>query len=49
MLAIEGRWIWDWWFVVVDGAYHIFYLQAEQSLGQPDPRHLHQCTPKCRR
>jgi beta-fructofuranosidase len=39
MLVLEDRWVWDWWFVEAEGTFHIFYLQAPRSLGDPDLRH----------
>ena len=31
--------MWDFWFAVDGSDYHIFYLQADKSLGNPDLRH----------
>lgn len=40
-LRLADRWLWDFW-LVVDGAdHHVFYLQADRSLGDPDLRHWH--------
>jgi beta-fructofuranosidase len=40
MLAIADQWIWDSW-ALHDGAhFHLFYLQAPKSLGDPGLRHL---------
>lgn len=40
MLVSETHWIWDSW-VADDGEdYHLFYLQAPRSLGDPGLRHL---------
>ena len=39
MLRLPDKWIWDFW-LAQDGAdYHVFYLQAPRSLGDPDLRH----------
>lgn len=39
-LAFDDRWIWDFWMVEDHtGLFHIFYLQAPKSLGDPDLRH----------
>jgi beta-fructofuranosidase len=39
MHSVPDRWIWDFWLVTDADAYHIFYLQAPRSLGNPDLRH----------
>ena len=41
MLALENKWIWDFWTVrnEEDGLWHIFFLQADKSLINPDLRH----------
>jgi len=39
MLQLEKKWVWDFWFAVDGANYHIFYLQADKSLGNPDLRH----------
>ena len=36
--APEGKYLWDPWFIEVDGAYHMFHLQSERN-GDPDERH----------
>ncbi|MFT3886866.1 MAG: glycoside hydrolase family 68 protein [Arachnia sp.] len=39
-LRLPDKWIWDSWpFTDGQGAHHLFYLQAERSLGDPDLRH----------
>lgn len=39
MLQLPNKWVWDFW-LARDGAdYHMFYLQADKSLGDPDLRH----------
>ena len=38
-LRLADKWIWDFW-LARDGAdYHVFYLQAPRSLGDPELRH----------
>lgn len=39
MLQLEKKWVWDFWFAVDGSDYHMFYLQADKSLGNPDLRH----------
>ena len=39
MFAIHDAWVWDFW-VADDGEnYHLFFLHAPKSLGDPDARH----------
>lgn len=39
MFALTDSWVWDFW-VVDDGTdYHLFFLHAPKSLGDPDLRH----------
>jgi beta-fructofuranosidase len=38
-LRLDDKWVWDFWFAVDGDDYHIFYLQADKSLGNPDLRH----------
>ena len=38
-LELADRWVWDFWFAKDGGTYHIFFLQAPRSLGDPDLRH----------
>lgn len=39
-LRLPDRWVWDWWFAVEGDTYHVFYLQAPRSLGDPERRHV---------
>lgn len=39
MLKIKDKWIWDFWFAEEDEYTHIFYLQANKSLGDERRRH----------
>ena len=39
MLRLPDRWIWDHWLVDTGSEYHVFYLQAPRSLGDPELRH----------
>jgi beta-fructofuranosidase len=37
--VLENRWVWDFW-IARDGAdYHLFFLQADRALGDPELRH----------
>jgi beta-fructofuranosidase len=38
-LRLPDRWIWDFWFAEDGPDVHVFYLQAPQSLRDPDRRH----------
>ncbi len=38
-LSLENKWVWDFWLVKENGKYHIFFLQADKSLGDPELRH----------
>lgn len=39
MFALDNAWVWDFW-VADDGEkYHLFFLHAPKSLGNPDARH----------
>jgi beta-fructofuranosidase len=40
-LQLPDKWIWDSWYVQVDGVTHAFYLHASKALGNPDRRHRH--------
>ena len=39
MLRFADRWIWDFWLAQTETAYHIFFLQAPKTLGDPNLRH----------
>lgn len=39
MLALDDHWVWDFWFARDAGRYHVFFLKAPKSLGDPDLRH----------
>ena len=41
MLELADRWIWDFWLAPerVDGRWHVYFLQAPRSLGDPHLRH----------
>ena len=39
VIAIDGFWVWDSWYVEHAGAFHAFYLKAPTSLGDPELRH----------
>ncbi len=36
---LEDRWVWDFWIAEDHGTYHMFFLQAPRSLGDPELRH----------
>jgi beta-fructofuranosidase len=38
-LRLADKWIWDFWLAQDGLDYHVFYLQAPRSLGDPDLRH----------
>ena len=38
-LALPDHWVWDFWFARDGDAWHIFYLKAPKSLGDPELRH----------
>ncbi len=40
-LQLPNMWVWDFWLVQDGPAYHIFFLQADRALGDPDLRHWH--------
>ncbi len=40
MLRLADWWIWDFWLADDGGAYHVFFLKARRSLGDPELRHL---------
>lgn len=39
MLQLNDKWVWDFWFAVEGANYHMFYLQADKALKNPDLRH----------
>ena len=41
MLKIKNKWLWDFWLYQQDELWHIFYLQADKALGDPELRHWH--------
>jgi beta-fructofuranosidase len=41
MLAIDGKWLWDFWLYPQGDLWHIYYLQADKGLTNPDLRHWH--------
>ncbi len=40
VIAIDGKWIWDSWYVREGDTWHGFFLQAERGLINPDLRHM---------
>jgi beta-fructofuranosidase len=41
VLRFDDRWVWDLWVARTSAEYHLFFLQAPRSLGDPDLRHRH--------
>ena len=41
MLRIKDKWLWDFWLCQQGELWHIFYLQADKKLGDPELRHWH--------
>lgn len=39
MLAFEDRWVWDSWYAHDGARWHVFFLQADRALINPDLRH----------
>jgi beta-fructofuranosidase len=40
-LSLSDRWIWDFWLAKDGPDFHIYYLQAPRSVGDPGERHWH--------
>lgn len=40
MLRLDTHWIWDFWFADDEEMFHVFYLKAPRSLGEPNLRHM---------
>lgn len=38
-LQVEGKYVWDFWHFVEDGKVHLYFLQADRAIGNPDLRH----------
>ncbi len=39
VLSLNDKWIWDFWFAKDGADWHIYFLQADKSLGDPEMRH----------
>lgn len=39
MFALNDKWIWDFWLCRDDDVWHLYYLQADKSLEEPELRH----------
>lgn len=39
MFAIDDAWVWDFWFARTGTIWHMFFLRAPKSLGDPELRH----------
>ena len=40
-LILKDKWIWDFWLARNGEDWHIYFLQADKSLGDPELRHRH--------
>jgi beta-fructofuranosidase len=40
-LALNDKWIWDFWLARNGDDWHVYFLQADKSLGDPELRHRH--------
>ncbi|MGD8709602.1 MAG: glycoside hydrolase family 68 protein, partial [Ectothiorhodospiraceae bacterium] len=38
-LRLDDKWIWDFWFARDGEDHHVYFLQADRSLGDPEQRH----------
>jgi beta-fructofuranosidase len=38
-LKLDDKFIWDFWHFAEDGMQHLFFLQADRAIGNPDLRH----------
>ena len=38
-LQINNKYIWDFWHFAQDDLQHLFFLQADRAIGNPDLRH----------
>lgn len=39
VLALDNKWIWDFWLAKNDADWHIYFLQADNTLADPELRH----------
>jgi beta-fructofuranosidase len=37
---LTDKWVWDFWFAQDGSDYHMYYLQADRNIGDPDKRHF---------
>ncbi|MFF2945761.1 hypothetical protein ACFVSQ_38625 [Streptomyces niveus] len=37
---LDHAWVWDFWFADDGDTFHMFYLHAPKSLGDPELRHV---------
>lgn len=40
VLALKDQWIWDSWYAHDGDRWHVYFLKADKSLGDPDLRHF---------
>lgn len=38
-LSVPGHWVWDFWFARDESHWHVYFLRAPTSLGDPERRH----------
>lgn len=41
VLSLDDKWVWDSWYVRDGDVWHVFFLQADKSIGDPELRHWH--------
>ena len=41
MFALPDKWVWDFWLARDGGLWHMYFLQADKSLVDPELRHWH--------
>lgn len=39
MFALADKWVWDFWFARSGNLWHLYFLQADKALGDPELRH----------
>lgn len=39
MIALADKWVWDCWLAHDGARWHVYYLQADKSIGNPEERH----------
>jgi beta-fructofuranosidase len=41
VLKLPGKWLWDSWYAHDGRRWHVYFLEADAALGDPDLRHTH--------